>query len=141
LAETLPRVAQAASHSALRNALVEHQQKTEVQKGRLDSMLETHGANTTAHTDQAMQALVNETDKMLSMLKGNNLRDAGLIASLQRLKHHEIAGYGTAAALAGLLELTADEEILRLSLDEEKQADASLTELAEREVNPHALAA
>jgi ferritin-like metal-binding protein YciE len=47
--------------------------------------------------------MVHETDKMLPMLKGAELRDAGLIASIQRLKHYEIAAYGTAAALAAQL--------------------------------------
>ena len=58
-----------------------------------------------------------------------------LLRSLQRLQHREIAGYGSAAALAGQFEFTADEEMLRTSFLEEKQTDASLTELAEREVN------
>jgi ferritin-like metal-binding protein YciE len=141
LAGSLPRVAQAASNPALKNALVHHRQESENQKMRLESMLERHGATSTAHTDQAMQALVNETDKMLSILKGKNLRDAGLIASIQRLKHYEIAAYGTAASLAGQLKLTEDEKILRESLEEEKRADTALTMLAKREVNPNALAA
>ncbi len=56
-----------------------------------------------------MQALVNETEKMLAILKGNELRDAGLIASAQKLEHYEIAAYGTAAALAGQLDLREEE--------------------------------
>jgi len=40
-----------------------------------------------------MQALVNETEMMLAILNGNDLRDAGLIASAQKLEHYEIAAY------------------------------------------------
>jgi len=65
----------------------------------------------------------------------------GMIACLQRLKHYEIAVYGTLATLARHLELVNDERLLRENLAEEKQADASLTELAQGEVNPDALAA
>ena len=75
-----------------------------------------------AHTDQA----VSETEKMLSLLEGDDLRDAGLIASAQKLEHYEIAIYGTAAALAGQLELRDDQRVLHDSLEEERTIDAVL---------------
>lgn len=141
LTDSLPHIANAASHPALKNTLLDHRRETEAQKGRLETILQKHGANAKTHTDQAMQAMVNETEKMLAMLKGNDLRDAGLIASTQRLKHYEIAAYGTAAALAGQLDFADDQAILREILEEEKHADASLTRLAESEVNRDALVA
>jgi ferritin-like metal-binding protein YciE len=94
-----------------------------------------------AHVDQAMEALIRETRKMLGMLEGDDLRDAGLIASVQKLEHYEIAAYGSAAALAGQLELRDDQMLLHDSLLEEKEADALLTDIAKGEVNPDALAA
>ena len=141
LADALPRMAEVASHPSLKNALMHHREETQVQRQRLESILQKHGANPRAHTDQAMQALVNETEKMLAMLTGNDLRDAGLIASAQKLEHYEIAAYGTAAALAGQLDLRDDQRMLHKSLEEEKEADVRLTKLAEGEVNPDALAA
>jgi ferritin-like metal-binding protein YciE len=75
------------------------------------------------------------------MLAGDDLRDAGLIASAQKLEHYEIAAYGTAAALAGQLDLRDEQKMLHRSLDEERQVDALLTRIAKREVNPDALAA
>ena len=75
------------------------------------------------------------------MLTGDDLRDAGLLASAQKLEHYVIAAYGTAAALAGQLDLRDEQKMLHRTLDEEKQIDALLTELAKREVNPDALAA
>jgi ferritin-like metal-binding protein YciE len=70
-----------------------------------------------------------------------SIRDAGLIASAQRLEHYEIAAFGTAAALAGQLDLRDDQRTLHESLEEEKKADLLLTQLAKREVNRDALAA
>ena len=64
------------------------------------------------------------------MLNDNNLRDAGLIASAQKLEHYEIAAYGTAAALAGQLDLRDEQRMLHESLEEEKETDALLTKLA-----------
>jgi ferritin-like metal-binding protein YciE len=88
-----------------------------------------------AHTDQDMQALIHETRKMLSILGGDDLRDAGLIAYAQKL------AYGTAAALAGQLDLRDEQKMLHRSLDEEREFDVLLTRIAKREVNPDALAA
>jgi ferritin-like metal-binding protein YciE len=141
LAEALLRMAAAASHTALKDALVDHHAETVAQRERLVAILRTHGADPAAHVDQAMQALIRETRKMLSMLVGDDLRDAGLIASVQKLEHYEIAAYGSAAALAGQLELRDDQMLLHDSLLEEKEADALLTDIAKGEVNPDALAA
>ena len=104
-------------------------------------MLQKHGANPRAHKDQAMQALVKETKKMITMVGGEDLRDAALIASAQKIEHYEIAAYGTAAALAGELDLRDDQRLLHESLQQEKAADALLTQLAKGEVNQDALAA
>jgi ferritin-like metal-binding protein YciE len=141
LADALLRMAGAATHRALKDLLVHHRAETEIQKQRLLTILEKHGADPTAHTDQAMQALISETKKMLTMLMDDELRDAGLIASAQKLEHYEIAAYGTAAALAGQLNFRDEQKMLHLSLEEEKKFDALLTHLAKREVNPHAVAA
>jgi ferritin-like metal-binding protein YciE len=78
---------------------------------------------------------------MITILKSDDLRDAGIIASAQKLEHYEIAAYGTAAALAGQLDLRDEQKMLHLSLEEEKRVDIVLTKLAKREVNPDAVAA
>lgn len=141
LAQCLERMAESASHPALKDALAGHRGETQIQLDRLVAILQKHGADPKAHTDQAMQALTKEAEKMLTLLKGDDLRDAGLIASAQKLEHYEIAAYGTAAALAGQLELRPEQKVLHRSLEEEKKFDIVLTKLAKGEVNPDALAA
>lgn len=141
LTEALLRMANVAAHPALKDALIDHREETQTHVERLGSILKKHGAECGAHTDQAMQGLVHETEKMLEMLKGNELRDAGLIASAQKLEHYEIAAYGTAAALAGQLNLRDDQRMLHATLEEEKNADISLTQLAKGGVNKDAVAA
>jgi ferritin-like metal-binding protein YciE len=88
-----------------------------------------------------MQVLIHETEKMITMVKGDGLRDAALIASVQKVEHYEIAAYGVVAGLAGQLELRDDQRLLHESLEEEKQADAELTKLAKSEMNRDAIAA
>lgn len=65
----------------------------------------------------------------------------GLIASAQKIEHYEIAAYGTAAALAGQLDLRDEQNMLHMSLEEEREFDAVLTRLAKGEINRDALAA
>jgi ferritin-like metal-binding protein YciE len=133
--EALRWMAEAASHPSLKNALMHHREQTQVQR-----QLQRHGADPLAHTDQAMQALINETEKMITIVKGNDLRDAALIASAQKVEHYEVAAYGTAASLAGQLDLRDDQQLLHDSLEEEREVDAVLTGLAKSEVNRDALA-
>ena len=61
----------------------------------------------------------------------DTVRDAGLIGAAQRVEHYEIAGYGTAKALAMQL---GEDEIAGI-LEETLNEDEKLTELAETAVN------
>jgi ferritin-like metal-binding protein YciE len=141
LGDTLKWAAEAASHPSLKEALLRHCLETLQQGDRVRSMLQKHGADAERHTDQSMQALIFEAEKMMSILQGDDLRDAGLIASAQKIEHYEMAAYGSAAALAGQLELRDDQKQLHTILEEEKRADKLLSELAKTEVNQDAAAA
>ncbi len=141
LAEALPRLAEVASHTTLKKALMQQGNDTEIQKERLIAIVHEHGADPLAHTDQAMQALLTETGKMVAMLNDTDILDAGLIASMQKVAHYEMAAFGTAAALAGQLGLREEQAMLHSSLEEERHADRILTLLAKRDVNPNAMAA
>jgi ferritin-like metal-binding protein YciE len=138
LTDMLLRMAGAAAHPSLKRALIHHHAETETQALRVMTILKKHDTDEIAHIDQAMQALIAETMKMMLMLKGDELRDAGLLASAQKIEHYEIAAYGTAAALAGQLDLRDEQKMLHMNLEEEREFDALLTRLA---VNRNALAA
>jgi ferritin-like metal-binding protein YciE len=140
LIEEWRRAADVASRRELKDALLRCFEETQLQQERLDRILQSHNADPRAHTDQAMQAIVLETEKMMSILLGNELRDAGLIASAQKVLHYQIAAYGTAAALAGQLGFRDDQQVLHACDEEVKRADHALTDLAKRIVNPDAVA-
>src|ERR1043166_7129148 len=133
LADALLTMSEMASHPALKRALIGHRENTLAQREQLITILQRHGADAKAHTDQAMQALIAETEKMYTILQGQDLRDAALIASAP--------AYGTAAALAGQLDLRDEQRTLHDSMEEEKKMDLQLTQLAKSEVNQDALAA
>jgi ferritin-like metal-binding protein YciE len=140
LADALQRAAEAASHPSLKDLFKRHRLETLQQGDRVRSVLQNHGADAQTHTDQSMQALIAETEKMAGILQGDDLRDAGLIASAQKLEHYEIAAYGSAAALAGQLNLRDDQKQLHAILEEERRADKLLSELAKSEINQDAAA-
>jgi ferritin-like metal-binding protein YciE len=141
LADMLLRMAGAAAHPSLKRALIHHGTETETQALRVMTILKKHDADEIAHIGQAMQGLIAETMKTILMLKGDELCDAGLLASAQKIEHYEIAAYGTAAALAGQLDLRDEQKILHMNLEEEREFDAVLTRLAKGEVNRIALSA
>lgn len=138
LAGALGKMADAARHDGLKQAFATHRDETQVQKGRLAEILRGHGTNPQAHEDQAMAKLIEEAEKMASILTEPGLRDAGLVASAQKIEHYEIAAYGTVAAYAGMLGLRDEQSTLHRILEEERATDEKLTLLAKQVVNPDA---
>ena len=80
---------------------------------------------------EAQQA-IEDTDK------GTATRDAALIISAQKVEHYEIASYGSLVQLAKTIGVNGAIELLQQTLDEEKQTDVLLTELAVSSVNINA---
>ena len=140
LVEALPRMADMASHPELKQAIQTHFDETRSQQSRLDEILRRHDAEPLEHVDQAMQAMLKEAEKWAGMVQDQDLRDAGLIASAQRVEHYEIAVYGSLATWAKQLGLEEDLQTLRSILEEEKRTDDRLSTLAKRVVNPDAAA-
>ena len=140
LVEALPKMADMASHPELKQAIQTHLEETRWQQSQLDEILRRHRVDPREHVDQAMQAMLKEAEKWAGMVPDQDLRDAGLIASAQRVEHYEIAVYGSLATWAKQLGLDEDLPALLDILEEEKRTDESLSRLAKRVVNPDAAA-
>jgi ferritin-like metal-binding protein YciE len=140
LVDALPRMADLAGHPELKNAIRTHFDETRSQQSRLDEILRRHKVDPREHVDQAMQAMLKETEKWAGMVQERDLRDAGLIASAQRVEHYEIAVYGSLATWAKQLGLEEDLQALHAILEEEKRTDDKLSTLAKRVINPDAAA-
>jgi len=140
LVEALPKMADMAGHPELKQAIQTHLEETRWQQSQLDEILRRHGVDPREHVDQAMQAMLKEAEKWAGMVPDQDLRDAGLIASAQRVEHYEIAVYGSLATWAKQLGLDEDLPALLDILEEVKRTDESLSTLAKRVVNPDAAA-
>jgi ferritin-like metal-binding protein YciE len=80
--------------------------------------------------------LVKEAEGTIEELpKGTMARDAGLIIQGQKIEHYEIAAYGSLVQLAKTMGQNEIADILQQTLDEEKEADQLLTELAVSGIN------
>jgi len=137
LTKALPKMAKAASSDKLRAAFEEHLQQTEGHVERLEQIFEALGEKATGKKCAAMAGLVKEGEEIASDTE-EQVRDAGLIAAAQKVEHYEIAGYGAARTHAELLGQEDAVELLEETLEEEKETDAKLTELAESSANEEA---
>jgi ferritin-like metal-binding protein YciE len=138
LVKALPKMAKAATHEELKAGFEEHLEETKIHVERLNEIAELCECKLTGHKCKAMEGLIEEGQELISEDAEDAVRDAGLIGAAQRVEHYEIAGYGTARALAAVLGYEEAVELLTQTLDEEKATDEKLTELAENIVNADA---
>lgn len=138
LIKALPKMAKAATNPDLKAGFEQHLEETKVHAERLEQVAEEFGKALGRHKCKAMEGLVEEGAELISEDAQDNVRDAGLIGAAQRVEHYEIAGYGTARALASQLGLKKAVKLLEQTLSEEKATDEKLTALAESAVNAEA---
>jgi len=135
LVKALPKMAKGATAPALRKAFEDHLVQTQEQVSRLEEIFETLGTSPRGKKCKGMEGLLEEATGMLEEEGDENVKDAGIIASAQRVEHYEIAAYGSSLAFATLLGHTEIAERLETTLNEEKAADQLLSTIAEEEVN------
>lgn len=135
--KALPKMVEAASSEELQGALTEHLEVTREQAKRLEQIFQNMGEKLKAEKCKGMEGLIKEGSDILSEDMDEDVKDAAIISAAQRIEHYEMAGYGTVRTWANLLGETEAEELLQETLDEEKEADEKLNELAE-EINVQA---
>lgn len=134
----LGQLADQATNTTLSEAIDAHRDQTNEHRDRIDHLLEARGGRPEAHQDASMHAILDEAEKWAGMIENGSLRDAGLIASLQRMEHYEIAVLGTLANWAKKLGHEDDAMVLSHILDQNRQTDARLSAIADEIVNPAA---
>ena len=134
----LPKMMDKAKDSKLKNAFETHYQQTQQQKERLEKACDLLGINPKGETCKAMEGLIKEASEFLKEDAEDAVMDAGLIAEAQRVEHYEISGYGTARRYAEQLGHTEVAELLAQTLEEEKDTDELLNDLAIESINEKA---
>jgi ferritin-like metal-binding protein YciE len=141
LVKALPKMAEAATSDDLRNAFEGHLEQTKGHVQRLEEVFAELGKDAKKKTCEAMKGLIKEGDDVADEIAQSPLRDAGLIGAANRVEHYEMAAYGTARDLAKTLGLSRSAKLLEQTLEEEKEADAKLTKIAQSQINPNAMRA
>lgn len=140
LAKALPKMKKAATSEQLAAAFEKHAEETEGHVKVLEEVFGLLGEKATAKKCDAMEGLLAEADSIISDTdKGTLIRDAGLILAAQKVEHYEIATYGTLRTFAENMGHTDVVDLLQEVLENEKDTDAALTEVAEGFVNEQAV--
>jgi ferritin-like metal-binding protein YciE len=141
LLAALPRMAEAAQSTALRDAFLKHHAETEVQVQRLQDIFGALGMSPGGKRCPGMEGIVEEGKEIMREDGQEPVLDAALIAAAQKVEHYEMAAYGCLRTYASLLGENDIAKLLDQTLTEEEATDKALTKLGESGINQAALAA
>ncbi len=139
--KALPKMAEKASHSGLKEAFRMHEQQTRQHVQRLEQVFSMIGMKAEEKTCKGMEGIIEEGQEVMKEYNDSDVLDAALIAAAQRVEHYEIAAYGCVRTYANVLGLTKQEDLLQQTLNEEGTTDHRLTQIADEVVNIDALKA
>lgn len=140
LAGRLPGLAKRARSSELRGMLEKGVTGAKRQMRTLESLFTSLEERPAGETEcEGMAGLLRETENLADIAEQPAVRDAALIAGIQRIKHYEIAGYGCARAYAERLGEQQASSSLKELLDDEASLNEKLSELAMKSINEQAL--
>jgi ferritin-like metal-binding protein YciE len=136
LVKELPKMQKAATTQELKNAIDQHIAQTEEHVARLEQAFEMTGHKPQAKKCDAMEGLIKEGQSIVEETEdGTMTRDAGIIMAAQKVEHYEIATYGSLVSIANTLGYADVAEVLGATLEEEKETDATLSAIAENDIN------
>jgi ferritin-like metal-binding protein YciE len=138
LTKALPKMVKKATSDELVQALENHLEETEQQVTKVEQVFEIIGKKAVAKKCEAMNGLIKEAEEIMKESEDGAMRDAGIIAAAQKVEHYEIATYGTLRTFAQTLGLNDAAALLESILEEEKNADETLTSVAESTINVNA---
>ncbi len=144
--DALPKMADVTKDQRLKDAFLHHLEVTRHQKDRLEQIFSELNEKPSNSKCEGMNGIIKEGEtfvkKEKSWFRGDiedNVLDAALISSAQRVEHYEMAGYGTVVAYANQLGFTDQASLLNQTLKEEEETDHELTHLAETTINVQAV--
>lgn len=138
LLKALPKMEKNASSGKLIKAIQKHTKETSKHIERLEKCFAELGMKPKSEKCDAMEGLIKEGESIMEETEYGAVRDVGIIAAAQKVEHYEIASYGTLAAFAKVLGHKNGIKMLLKNLDEEKNCDLKLTEIADTALNSKA---
>lgn len=139
LVNVLSTMTGAATNEELIQAFDMHRQQTEEHVKIVERAFEMLGLPAQGEPSMGLQGLFDEGWQVIDETdEGSAQRDVALIIAAQKVEHYEIACYGSLVTLASTLGEIEVADMLRAVLTEEKETDATLTIIAESNINAKA---
>ena len=138
--KALPEMVRRARTSELKKALETHRKETEGQIDRLETIFKGLDVTARGKKCEAIEGIIREAKHHMQKIENDNVLDAGMIASAQAVEHYEICRYGTLIEWAKDLGMEEASELLETTLEQEKNADKLLTQIAKSSANSRAAA-
>lgn len=135
MVERLPEIVESCTSKDLVGALKNHILETRIHASRLNEIFSISGLEPEIKMYEALNCLFKETEELTDNTRKGVVRDAGIISVLQKIKHYEIACYGTMRAHAIALREEEAITLLEITLQEEKDFDLTLSSIAESHIN------
>lgn len=132
ITESLPDLIENSTDPELQDAFRVHLDETNGHVSTIESILQNRIGDAATETCKVIGGLASEASDTIRDATDPTVRDIALIGAAQQVEHHEIAVYGTLRRWAEILGLDDDAALLESIEAEEENADAVLTEIAER---------
>ena len=139
LQRTLPIWIQQAKSAKLKDILIKYHDLVKHQIVRLNSFLKEESITGYPFQHSIMNAFINDAEEKMKNCSDFNVRDAGLLASVQNINHYKIGTFGTSASFAHTLGKERIAVLFYECESNEKMIDRELSILAEKEINNLAL--
>ena len=130
ISKALPKMIKSATSSDLKTAFKEHLEVTKTHVTRLEEAFALLGEKPKGKSCAGMKGLLQEGQEVSQEESKNPFGDAALIAAAQKVEHYEMSAYSTACAYAGMLGNEGVVQLMRQTLNEEKEADEKLSEIS-----------
>jgi ferritin-like metal-binding protein YciE len=131
IVKALPKMIEKSSDPELAEAFSNHLEETQGHVSKVEGLLRQATGDASTATCKVISSLITEAEDTMTDVTDPSVLDVALIGAAQQVEHHEIAVYGTLRNWAELIGLDSHATILQSILDEEKNADETLTELSD----------
>jgi ferritin-like metal-binding protein YciE len=126
----LPSMIEAASSSELKSGLQQHLAETRTHVTRLQRIFAALNIEPDTKSNAILDNMTKAAKDSVAHIEDPTLRDSALIVNGNFVEHYEIAMYGSLVNFAQQLAIPEAVNLLEGTLQEEKAADAKLTELS-----------
>jgi ferritin-like metal-binding protein YciE len=138
IVKALPKLTKEASSPQVKQALEKHLQQTKSQVTRLEEIFDELGMSPSGMKCAGIRGIIDEGEEVLGRIDDPSVKDVAMICAAQKVEHYEMAAYGCACAFAEQIGEDRVRDLLARTLEEEKQTDRELTQIAESGINASA---